>query len=148
MNFIVYSNQDLLLPEDIKPLEIIEKFVAENQSKKGYLAINAFIPREEKNIKLLNNLRAIIQEQFGIATTLGFGPRYLHSTGQLHKGGPDNGLFVIITNTPKIDLSIPGEGITFGKFCFAQALGDESALLAHGRKVLRIHFLDSEISLK
>jgi len=145
--FLVYSTQDLLLPENIKTIEIIKKFVAENQMKKGYLAINAFIPRDEINIKLLNNLRGIIQEQYGIATTLGFGPRYLHSTGQLHKGGPDNGLFVIITNTPKIDFSIPGEGITFGKFCFAQALGDESALLAHGRKVLRIHFLDSEISL-
>ena len=86
-------------------------------------------------------------ENFETSTTLGFGPRYLHSTGQLHKGGPDNGVFIIITNTPKSDMQIPGEGITFGKFCMAQALGDEAALTAHGRGILRIHFAGSEIKI-
>jgi hypothetical protein len=82
-----------------------------------------------------------------MASTLGFGPRFLHSTGQLHKGGPENGIFIMITNTPSEDATIPGEGITFGKLCFAQALGDESALINRGRKVLRIHIHRKSIEL-
>jgi transaldolase / glucose-6-phosphate isomerase len=143
--FAIYASQDLILPENLTILEIINHFLSKTLLERGYIAINAFIPRNEKNIESLTSIRKSILDKFETATTLGFGPRYLHSTGQLHKGGPENGVFVFFTNTPKQDMQIPGEGITFGKFCMAQALGDEEALSAHGRKILRVHFLSSEI---
>jgi hypothetical protein len=77
-----------------------------------------------------------------LATTLGFGPRFLHSTGQLHKGGPAHGIFLQITAAPEKDLPIPGEGMTFGTLERAQALGDLETLRMRGRRVLRMHFED------
>jgi hypothetical protein len=69
----------------------------------------------------------------------GYGPRYLHSTGQLHKGGPNTGVFVMITATPREDLPIPGEPFTFGTLELAQAIGDFAALDAAGRRALHAH---------
>ncbi len=145
--FIVYSKQAIIIPDTCTPRGIINQFVQDFLPMEGYVAINAFVPRNEENITCLNDFRKEILQHFGIATTLGFGPRYLHSTGQLHKGGPENGIFIIITNTPKMDIPIPGEGLTFGKFCFAQALGDEAALSAHGRKIIRINLLNADFKL-
>src|SRR5204863_398641 len=71
----------------------------------------------------------------GCATTLGFGPRYLHSTGQLHKGGPNTGLFLVVTADDEEDAEIPEMGISFGRLKRAQARGDMRALLARGRRV-------------
>ena len=76
------------------------------------------------------------------AVTAGFGPRFQHSTGQFHKGGPANALFLVVTAEPAADFDIPTEGLTFGTLIRAQALGDYQALIDVGRKVLRIH-LDS-----
>ena len=73
-----------------------------------------------------------------LATTLGYGPRYLHSTGQYHKGGPNNGLFIQLTAFDGQDAPIPGQPYTFVTFLQAQALGDLEALRQHGRRVLRI----------
>jgi transaldolase/glucose-6-phosphate isomerase len=70
---------------------------------------------------------------------VGFGPRFQHSTGQIHKGGPNTGLFLQITADAAQDVEIPGKGITFGILERAQALGDMEALLARGRRVLRFH---------
>lgn len=145
--FSIFSNLDIVFTENCTPIKAITEFLSRFQTDNCYLAINAFIPRNEANIKTLNGLRLDIQREFGIATTLGFGPRYLHSTGQFHKGGSNNGIFIILTNTPEVDIQIPGEGISFGNFCLAQALGDDAALIAHGRKTLRIHFSQSAISL-
>jgi transaldolase/glucose-6-phosphate isomerase len=75
----------------------------------------------------------------GCATTTGFGPRFLHSTGQMHKGGPDSGLYLQITAEPVKDLEIPGQGISFGTLERAQALGDYEALAARGRHILRLN---------
>jgi hypothetical protein len=69
----------------------------------------------------------------------GYGPRYLHSTGQLHKGGPNNGVFVVMTVTPDEDLPIPGEPFSFGTLERAQAIGDFQSLDATGRRALHIH---------
>lgn len=145
--FSAYTKQKLLHLKAGTPLVVIQEFLESYGDKNSYVAINAFVCRNEVNRQFLNNLREWILEEFGMASTLGFGPRFLHSTGQLHKGGPDNGLFIMITNTSSEDAAIPGEGITFGKFCFAQALGDESALNSRGRKVLRIHFHQQAIEL-
>ncbi len=146
-DFSVYSKQKIINLKIETPLVVINEFLESYGDKKSYVALNAFVCRNDKNKKELDNLRQWILEEFGLATTLGFGPRFLHSTGQLHKGGSENGLFIMITNTPSEDVAIPGEGITFGKFCFAQALGDESALINRGRKVLRIHFNQQAIEL-
>lgn len=104
-----------------------------------YVAINAYMPRNQKNIEDLTRLRASILEAVPVATTLGFGPRFLHSTGQLHKGGPDNGVFIQITADVVEDIEIPSEGMTFGVLEKAQYLGDFEALQARNRRLIRIH---------
>ena len=71
------------------------------------------------------------------ATTSGYGPRYLHSTGQLHKGGPNTGVFVVVTGEPGADLPVPGQPFSFGILEAAQALGDFQSLDAGGRRALR-----------
>ncbi|RME00639.1 MAG: transaldolase, partial [Deltaproteobacteria bacterium] len=71
--------------------------------------------------------------------TLGYGPRFLHSTGQLHKGGPDEGVFLQLTAQPHFDLPIPGAGYTFGTLRDAQAIGDYLALERRGRRIVRVH---------
>lgn len=110
------------------------------QAQRGdYVAINAYLPRNLEMQRLLRHLRIDIQERAGLPTTLGFGPRFLHSTGQLHKGGADNGLFLQITADPVNDLAIPQQGMTFGALQRGQALGDLDALRARSRRVLRIH---------
>ena len=77
-------------------------------------------------------------ERLRIATTFGYGPRFLHSTGQLHKGGPNTGLFLQIVDSPRSDLEVPGAGYTFGQLIRAQAVGDFRALTQKGRRVLRV----------
>ena len=81
-----------------------------------------------------------------MATALGFGPRFLHSTGQIHKGGPDKGFFIEITSGDTEDLPIPGEAYSFGVLKSAQSLGDYEALKNLGRRIIRIH-LPSEADL-
>jgi len=110
-----------------------------------YIAINAFVPRSERMLNKLQSLRAHILKTTHRATTLGFGPRFLHSTGQLHKGGPSSGLFLQITRQPSTRLDIPAQELTFGTLERAQALGDLEALLARGRRAIRIHLVDAEI---
>ena len=73
------------------------------------------------------------------AVLFGYGPRYLHSTGQLHKGDGNNGVFVIFSAEPEHDIKIPGQHYTFGQLCNAQALGDFQALQSKGRRVIKIH---------
>ena len=106
----------------------------------NYVAINAYLPRNAAMKRLLLQLRSAIGEKTGLATTVGFGPRFLHSTGQLHKGGSDRGLFLQITCEVEDDLPIPNQGITFGTLEHAQALGDLEALQGRGRRALRVHF--------
>jgi transaldolase/glucose-6-phosphate isomerase len=120
------------------PTEVIDTFIGLNKDG-DYIAINAFVPRNAKTVEKLNRLRTQILEKTGRATTLGFGPRFLHSTGQLHKGGGNNGLFIQITQEDPADLDIPGKGYSFGVLARAQAQGDLEALLARGRRAIRIH---------
>jgi transaldolase/glucose-6-phosphate isomerase len=105
----------------------------------GYVAINAYLPRNGEMIEALQAMRSAIRARTGNAVTAGFGPRFQHSTGQFHKGGPKNALFIQITADPEVDMDIPTEGLTFGTLIRAQALGDYEALIEAGRKVLRVH---------
>jgi len=104
-----------------------------------YVAILAYVPPTPEIVAQLQELRAAWGEKLGCATTLGIGPRYLHSTGQLHKGGPNTGLFLVITADSGEDLEIPSMGWTFGELHHAQARGDVRALLARGRRVAHVH---------
>lgn len=110
------------------------------------IATNAFVPRSDRTLNKLQNLRSHILKQTNRATTLGFGPRFLHSTGQLHKGGPANAMFIQITQQPSVRLDIPTQDLTFSTLERAQALGDLEALLARGRRAIRIHLVDAEIN--
>ena len=76
--------------------------------------------------------------------TAGFGPRFQHSTGQFHKGGPNTGLFIQIISNAENDMQIPNEGMTYGTLIRAQALGDYETLIARGRRVLRMHLSKPE----
>ncbi|MFQ5975238.1 MAG: bifunctional transaldolase/phosoglucose isomerase [Candidatus Hydrothermarchaeales archaeon] len=111
-----------------------------SQAKKGdYVAIQAYLSATEETTESLKKLRLGLLKKLGIATTVGFGPRFLHSTGQLHKGGTNNGLFLQLVDEPSVDLSVPGADYTFGDIIRAQAVGDFQALKNRGRKVLRVN---------
>ncbi len=109
-----------------------------------YLAILAYLSENETDESGLRRIRAIVKDKMRIATTLGYGPRYLHSTGQLHKGGANKGLFLLLTSDFAVDAVIPGRPYTFAMLMRAQALGDFEALRKHRRRVLRVH-LSGEI---
>jgi hypothetical protein len=109
-----------------------------------YLAILAYLPPVPEVTARLQALRAAWGRTLGCATTLGFGPRYLHSTGQLHKGGPNTGLFLVITADDAADVEIPELGRTFGELKRAQARGDVRALRARGRRVAHLHLARPE----
>ena len=104
-----------------------------------YLAIMAYVGQTPEVDQALESLRRSVTERYSIATTLGYGPRFLHSTGQLDKGGPSSGLFLQLTEDHKDDLVIPGETYSFGSLVDAQALGDLEALQASGRRAARVH---------
>ena len=104
-----------------------------------YFAINAYVEMNEENQKELNAIRRTVRATKKVATTLGYGPRFLHSTGQLHKGGPNSGVFLQITSEDADDLAIPGRKYSFGILKRFQAQGDFEVLVERGRRVLRVH---------
>ena len=107
---------------------------------RDYLALLPYLPPGDGACTpVLQRFRTAVAAQTGCATTLGFGPRYLHSTGQLHKGGPNTGVFVIVTADVTEDLPVPGETYSFGVLAAAQAVGDFQALDRLGRRALLIH---------
>ncbi|NOZ27007.1 MAG: bifunctional transaldolase/phosoglucose isomerase [Chloroflexi bacterium] len=104
-----------------------------------YVAFMAYLDSTGPYEEVLQAIRLRVRDALRVATTLGYGPRFLHSTGQLHKGGPNSGVFVQITDDPAEDFRIPGQPYTFGTLIAAQALGDLQSLQAHGRRVIRLH---------
>jgi transaldolase / glucose-6-phosphate isomerase len=115
----------------------LQKFLA--GIKPGdYLAIMAYLPPTPENDRRLGAIRLRLRDRLGVATTLGYGPRFLHSTGQLHKGGPPVGHFLQVTEPVAEDLPIPGEPFGFGRLEAAQAEGDLVALRARGRPAIRV----------
>lgn len=103
-----------------------------------YCGLQVYLAPDEATTAALQGLRQAIFERWGVATTLGYGPRFLHSTGQLHKGGPEAGVFVQIVDDPEEDLRVPEAEYTFGELIRAQALGDLQALRQRGRRALRV----------
>ena len=105
-----------------------------------YFALLAYLPPDdERFLQTLEGIRNSVAERTGCAATLGFGPRYLHSTGQLHKGGPNTGVYLIVTAEPPEDLQIPGEPYSFGVLEMAQAVGDFQSLERAGRRGIHAH---------
>jgi transaldolase/glucose-6-phosphate isomerase len=104
----------------------------------AYVATMAYLPISDENDRSLRAIRTSIRDGRHVATTVGYGPRFLHSTGQLHKGGPNSGLFIQIVAEPTQDLDIPGQPYSFGTLIKAQSLGDFRSLQAHGRRVVRV----------
>jgi transaldolase / glucose-6-phosphate isomerase len=110
-----------------------------------YFALLAYLARNEQNTSRLQRLRLALRDRRRVATCLEFGPRFLHSTGQAYKGGPDSGVFLQITADDGDDLPIPGHRASFGVVKSAQARGDFDVLLERGRRALRVH-LKGEIA--
>jgi glucose-6-phosphate isomerase len=112
-----------------------------------YFAINAYLDASEHNEADLQAIRLAVRDRHGVASTLGFGPRFLHSTGQLHKGGPNTGVYLQITADDPEDLDIPGQPFTFGVLAGAQAQGDFKVLVERGRRAFWIHLSDPRAGL-
>jgi transaldolase/glucose-6-phosphate isomerase len=104
-----------------------------------YLGLLAYLEMAPAVAATLQEIRESIRHAARVATTVGFGPRYLHSTGQLHKGGPPSGVFLEITADDAEPLPIPGRRFGFGELCRAQARGDQEVLASRGRRILRVH---------
>jgi len=107
-----------------------------------YLAVMAYLPPSRDTDGRLATVRRALAQRTGGAVTVGYGPRFLHSTGQLHKGGPPRGHFLQIVDPPAVDVPIPGAAYGFARLIAAQADGDREALRARGRPVLRLRDLD------
>ena len=143
---VAYREKGQLPAGEVAPLaaDTFRAFIA--QAEPGdYIALQAFLPPSDKVSGALQSLRLALLERTGLATTLGFGPRFLHSTGQLHKGDGGNGLFIQLTSDSMHDLPIPDEAgkwdstITFGVLNAAQAQGDYRALRGEERRVIHFH---------
>ena len=113
-----------------------------------YLALLAYIERNEAHTALFDDLRVAMRHATGCATVLGFGPRFLHSTGQAYKGGPNSGVFLQITAAPARDLPVPGKRYSFGVVEAAQARGDLAVLSERKRRALRVHLSNRDAGLE
>jgi ribose 5-phosphate isomerase B len=116
----------------------LQTFLGQAQAG-DYIAIQAYLAPTADTRSRLQELRTLLRDHLKLATTVAFGPRYLHSTGQLHKGGRPNGVFIQLTGEDKEDMAIPGAGHGFSTLKAAQALGDLQALRDAGRRVVRVH---------
>ena len=127
---------------------VVKAFFA--QARPGdFLNIQAYLTESPAVSEALDQLRVQVQQRQHIASTSGYGPRFLHSTGQYHKGGPDKGLFVQFTQNHPVDIQLPGRSYSFGTFQNAQAAGDLQALKDYNRRTLRVHLgKDVEQGLK
>lgn len=103
-----------------------------------YFALQAYLAPSAETSALLDAIRAAVRDRFRVATTAGYGPRFLHSTGQLHKGGPNRGVFLQLLDRPSEEVPVPGASYTFAELIRAQAMGDYQALRARGRRIRQI----------
>jgi transaldolase/glucose-6-phosphate isomerase len=112
-----------------------------------YFALLGYVQMNAAHEKTLQDIRTAVRDKKRVATCLGFGPRFLHSTGQAYKGGPNSGVFLQVTCNDKTDLAVPGQKYTFGVVKAAQARGDFQVLAERNRRALRVHLDDVENGL-
>lgn len=147
-DFSVYFNEKILKPEDV-----LSNFLTDCESGKNYVSIQAYVNPVAENFNYLQKLRTEIMKKYKVATTLGFGPRFLHSTGQLHKGDAGNGLFIQFIDNPVEDINIPDNptesksSISFGVLIKAQAFGDRQALIDNNRQVITFEAKNSLVEV-
>jgi len=134
--FSVYATTDI---GAVKNLRGVFKAFFKLAQPSDYLALMAYLAQTPKNNTALQAMRIAARDALRVATTVGYGPRFLHSTGQLHKGGPNSVLGLQITADNAVDAAIPGEPYSFGTLIRAQAIGDWQSLQNHGRRALRVH---------
>jgi transaldolase/glucose-6-phosphate isomerase len=141
---------------DVETISIEQKIVAGkafdsfigNARIGDYIAIQAYLDPEQEMEAAMQDFRLTLRDRLKLATTFGWGPRFLHSTGQLHKGGPPSGVFLQIVDEPEKDVPVPETNYTFGQLIHAQAIGDYRALRQRNRRVLRLNLgRDKEKSL-
>lgn len=108
-----------------------------------YVAFMAYLEMSPVHLEVLQRLRGVVRGRLGVATCADFGPRFLHSTGQVHKGGPNTGVFFQITCSDEIDIPVPGKQYSFGVVKMVQARGDLETLIKRDRRVLRVHLTGS-----
>ena len=126
---------------DAETLEgAVDQLLSHLDPRVGYVSIQAYVDRLEH--PEVAELRELLARRTGRPVTFGWGPRFLHSTGQYHKGGPATGVFLQLTDAPTSDLPVPGRDFTLGEFIASQAAGDAAVLRDHGRPVLRLHLDD------
>ena len=148
-----FARQAMRKTEGIANNERLETIVAENKEalssglekwvnkavEGDYVAIQAYLPTTTELTDALQKIRTETLSSLNVSTTLGYGPRFLHSTGQLHKGGPNTGLFLQLVDEIEEDLEVPETDYSFGKLIAAEAIGDYQALKHLGRRVLRVN---------
>jgi len=126
-------------------LTVIEKckgfsyFILKLAKAPDYISLLAYFLQTPARHKHLQTVRTSLRDSYEVATTLGYGPRYLHSTGQLHKGGANTGVFLLLTADAAEEIAIPDKEFGFGTLQHAQALGDFRSLNTHERRVVRVH---------
>jgi glucose-6-phosphate isomerase len=153
---VFYKNSVYFPKDKVKPLnELLPAMFCkiseclDNYLGRNYISIHAYIARNVENERKLADFALYLFKKYNVAVTVGFGPRFLHSTGQLHKGDGGNGIFIQIADKPEIDLPIPNEmgsdnaDMTFDTLIRAQSLGDRKALISKGRKILRVEFFEN-----
>ncbi|HET6967408.1 MAG TPA: glucose-6-phosphate isomerase [Ornithinibacter sp.] len=123
----------------------VDALLGQLDGDRGYVAVMAYLDREADAD--LEHVARDLFDRTGRPATFGWGPRFLHSTGQYHKGGPATGVYVQVTTAPAQDLAVPGRDFTLGEFIAAQAAGDAQVLAEHGRPVLRLHLTDHDAGL-
>jgi glucose-6-phosphate isomerase len=133
--YAVYSTEQITAQSLSDALRVFFALAQPND----YLALMAYLRNTPGHRAALQAMRLAARDALRIATTVGFGPRFLHSTGQLHKGGANNVIALQITADPAVDAPIPGEAFSFGALIHAQAAGDWQALASRGRRALRVH---------
>ena len=158
----IFQADGIQLFADEKNAEALQSALGADQSLAGYLkahlarlkagdyfAVLAYIEMNDAHEESLQAIRHAVRDAKGVATCLGFGPRFLHSTGQAYKGGPNSGVFLQITCDDRADLPVPGQTYTFGVVKAAQARGDFDVLAERGRRALRVHLsADLEAGLR
>lgn len=142
----VYATEETIsqLGPGLEPAAFIAAHL-DRASTGDYVALLDYIQETDEHEQLIQAIRTHLRETMQVATTTGYGPRFLHSTGQLHKGGADNGVFVQITADDSRDVPLPEQPFTFGILKQAQALGDFQSLASRHRRVIRIH-LGSDVA--
>jgi hypothetical protein len=132
------ENLRLYAGESAATIQETMMLLLERAAPGDYIAILAYLTEDAQINNSLQTIRHMLRDRTALATTLGYGPRYLHSTGQLHKGGPNTGIFFLFTNKEGDPIPIPGSSYSFGTLQHAQALGDFQALQKHDRRVMHV----------